>query len=135
MENLEFAKALGEKIVKSQHEYFVTTKSEDLYHITNLKRIIVAIAEYLKSEIVSEDKTDDLVEHFRRFSKTLYISNCIKNKDEDEKKSERNQRYGSIIFLKTRSIQDEIELLEPNFKVLTNLLFKNPPDLSILFRI
>jgi len=85
MEKIEFAKALGEKIIKSQHEYFVTTKSEDLDHITNLKRIIVAIAEYLKSEIVSEDKTDDLVEHFRRFSKTLYISNCIKNKDEDEK--------------------------------------------------
>ena len=51
MEKLEFAKALGEKIIKSQHEYFVTTKSEDLDHITNLKRIIVAIAEYLKSEI------------------------------------------------------------------------------------
>ena len=51
MEKLEFAKALGEKIIKSQHEYFVTTKSEDLDHITNLKRIIVAIAEYLESEI------------------------------------------------------------------------------------
>ena len=47
-------------------------------------RTIVAIAEYLKSEIVSEDKKDDLVEYFRRFSKTLYISNCIKNKEEDE---------------------------------------------------
>ena len=113
----EFAKTIGEKILKSQQYYFETAKSEDLDHITNLKRIIVAIAEYLKSEIVSEDKTDDLVEHFRRFSKTLYISNCIKNKDEDKKKSERNQRYGSIIFLKTRSIQDKIELLEPNFKM------------------
>jgi len=68
MEKLEFAKALGEKIIKSQHEYFVTTKSEDL-----------------KSEIVSEDKTDDLVEHLRRFSKNLYMSNCIKNKNEEKK--------------------------------------------------
>ena len=32
-------------------------------------------------------------------------------------KSERNQRYGSIIFLKTKNIQGEIGLLEPNFKM------------------
>jgi len=48
MEKLEFAKALGEKIIKSQHDYFETNDSEDLDHITNLKRIIVAIAEYMK---------------------------------------------------------------------------------------
>jgi anionic cell wall polymer biosynthesis LytR-Cps2A-Psr (LCP) family protein len=84
MEKLEFARALGEKIIKSQHDYFETAKSEDLDHITNLKRIIEAIAEYLKSEIVSEEEVDDLVEHFRRFSKTLYINNCINNKEEDE---------------------------------------------------
>ena len=65
MEKLEFARTLGEKIIKSQHDYFETAKSEDLDHITNLKRIIVAIAEYLKSEIVSEDKKDDLVESFQ----------------------------------------------------------------------
>jgi anionic cell wall polymer biosynthesis LytR-Cps2A-Psr (LCP) family protein len=88
MEKLEFAKALGEKIIKSQHDYFETNESEDLDHITNLKRIIEAIAEYLKSEIVSEEEVDDLVEHFRRFSKTLYINNCIKIKDEDESEVE-----------------------------------------------
>jgi hypothetical protein len=84
MEKLEFAKALGEKIIKSQHDHFAATKSEDLEHITNLKRIIVAIAEYLKSDIISENKTDMLVEHLKRFSKTLYINNCIKNKDDNE---------------------------------------------------
>jgi len=53
----------------------------------------------LKSEIVSEDKTDDLVEHFRRFSKTRYISNCIKNKDEDEKKiREESEIWFDYIF-------------------------------------
>ena len=88
MEKLEFAKALGEKIIKSQHDYFQTAKSEDLDHITNLKRIIVAISEYLKSEIVSEEEVDDLVKDFRRFSKTLYINNCIKIKDEDESEVE-----------------------------------------------
>ena len=84
MEKLEIARTLGEKIIKSQHDYFETAKNEDLDHITNLKRIIVVIVEYLKSEIVSETKTDELVEHFRRFSKTLYVSTCIKNKNEDE---------------------------------------------------
>ena len=88
MEKLEFAKALGDKIIKSQHDYFETAKSEDLDHITNLKRIIVAIAEYLKSEIVSEEEVDDLVDHFRQFSKILYINNCIKNKEEDESEVE-----------------------------------------------
>jgi hypothetical protein len=88
MEKLEFARALGEKIIKSQHDYFETAKSEDLDHITNLKRIIEAIAEYLKSEIVSEEEVDDLVDHFRQFSKTLYINNCIKIKDEDESEVE-----------------------------------------------
>ena len=88
MEKLEFARALGEKIIKSQHDYFETAKSEDLDHITNLKRIIEAIAEYLKSEIVSEEEVDDLVEHFRRFSKTLYINNCIKIKGDDESEVE-----------------------------------------------
>jgi hypothetical protein len=59
----------------------------------------VAIAEYLKSEIVSEDKTDDLVEYFRRFSKTLYVSNCIKNKNEDEKKiREESEIWFDYIF-------------------------------------
>jgi len=88
MEKLEFAKALGEKIIKSQHDCFETNDSEDLGHITNLKRIIVAIAEYLKSEIDSEEEVDDLVEHLRQFSKTLYLSECIKNKDEDENEAE-----------------------------------------------
>jgi hypothetical protein len=44
----------------------------------------VAIAEYLKPEIISAAKTDELVEHFRCFSKTLYLNNCINNKNEDE---------------------------------------------------
>ena len=40
MEKLEFARALGEKIIKNQHDYFETARSEDLVHITNLKRIV-----------------------------------------------------------------------------------------------
>ena len=105
MEKLEIARTLGEKIIVSQHDYFRTTTSEDLDHITNLKRIIVAIAEYLKSEIVSEAKTDELVEHFRRFSKTLYINNCIKNKNEDENEGQikkESERWFDYIFEKEK---------------------------------
>ena len=65
-----------------------TNESEDLDHITNLKRIIVAIAEYLESEIDSEEEIDDLVEHLRQFSKILYLTECIKNKDEGENEAE-----------------------------------------------
>ena len=36
------------------------------------------------SMIILKLPTDELFEHFRRFSKTLYISTCIKNKNEDE---------------------------------------------------
>ena len=75
---------LERKSLKVSMIFFETVKSEDLDHITNLKRIIVAIVEYLKSEIVLEAKTDELFEHFRRFSKTLYISTFINNKNEDE---------------------------------------------------
>ena len=63
MEKLKMAKALGEKIIKSHHDFFVATSREDLNHITNLKRMIVAISEYLKSENISKDRVDDLVEH------------------------------------------------------------------------
>jgi 3-dehydroquinate dehydratase len=101
MEKLEFAKALGEKIIISQHDYFATSKSEDLEHITNLKRIIVATAEYLKSATDYKDKVNDLVEHLRQFSKTLYLNECIKNKDDNEdegKIREESETWFDYIF-------------------------------------
>jgi 3-dehydroquinate dehydratase len=93
MEKLEFAKALGEKIIISQHDYFATSKSEDLEHITNLKRIIVATAEYLKSATDYKD--------IRQFSKTLYLNECIKNKDDNEdegKIREESETWFDYIF-------------------------------------
>jgi len=77
MEQLEFAKALGENIILSQHDYFVTAKSEDLEHITNLRRIIVAIAEYLKSEIVSMDKFDDVLLELDKLNATTVLSSHL----------------------------------------------------------
>jgi hypothetical protein len=48
MDKIEFAQGLGERTIKSQHDSFVSD-GEDLSHITNLKRIIVAISEHLRS--------------------------------------------------------------------------------------
>ncbi len=48
MDKIEFSKGLGEAIIKRQHGYFVDVSEEDLSLITNLKRIIVAISDYLE---------------------------------------------------------------------------------------
>ena len=58
MEKLKTAKALGEKIIESQHDLFVATSREHLNHIIGLKRMIAAISDYLKSESIPGDKAD-----------------------------------------------------------------------------
>jgi hypothetical protein len=64
----------------------VTEDSEDLEHITTIKRIIVSISDYLSTEGVSEDKINDLAENLRELARQLYLDSCIKNRDEDEDK-------------------------------------------------
>ena len=56
MDKFEFAQGLGKRIIKSHHHFFEDNDSEDLDHIVTLKRTIAAIAEYLKSEGIQEDK-------------------------------------------------------------------------------
>jgi hypothetical protein len=86
MDKLEFTEGLAKKIIKDQHQFFDTNKSEDLEHITNIKRIIVSISDYLSTEGVPEDKINDLDESLRDLTRQLYIGSCIKNRDEDEDK-------------------------------------------------
>ena len=86
MEKLEFAEGLGKKIIKDQHQFFDTEDSEDLEHITTIKRIIVSISDYMSTEGVSEDKINDLAENLRELARQLYLDSCIKNRDEDEDK-------------------------------------------------
>ncbi|MCK4728315.1 MAG: hypothetical protein KAT27_05285 [Desulfobacterales bacterium] len=51
MDKLSFAEALGKKIITSQQNSFEAGNDlEDISHITNIKRIILAISDYLKSD-------------------------------------------------------------------------------------
>ncbi len=84
MDIVEVAEAIGKKIIQSQNNYFEDSDSEDLDHITTLKRIIVAISEYLGLEDVPEDKIIGLSRYFRKVSKELYINACITNKSQEE---------------------------------------------------
>jgi hypothetical protein len=81
MEKIEFSKGLGEAIIKKQHGYFTDVGEEDLNHITNLKRIIVAISDYLKSDGLKKDDIDCVVDNLHHLSKTLYLESCLPNKE------------------------------------------------------
>jgi len=50
MDRLVLAEGIGKAIINKQHQYYVEDQSEDLEHIMNLKRIIVAMSDYLESE-------------------------------------------------------------------------------------
>jgi hypothetical protein len=85
MNKLAFAEDLGKKLVMSQHEYYGAVQGEDLDHITNLKRIILTISDYLKSDGISEDKAEGIAENLKGLSKTLFVNGCIpQREDEDE---------------------------------------------------
>ena len=84
MEKLKFAEGLGKKIIKDRHHFFDTEESEDLEHITNIKRIIASMSEYLKNEGLSQDGINDLANQLRQFARSKYIEMCISNKYEDE---------------------------------------------------
>ena len=88
MDKFTFAEGLGETIIKSQHDYFAAGHSDDLNHITNLKRIIVAISEYLKSEGLPENGINTLIDNLRQLCKDPFIDSCLANRDEDEDKQE-----------------------------------------------
>ena len=84
MDKLAFAEGLGKKIIKNQNDFFKDDKSDDLAHVTNIKRIIVAISAHLKSEDVPADGINAVAESLKKLSKDLFLTSCLLNKDEDE---------------------------------------------------
>jgi hypothetical protein len=88
MDKIEFSKALGEAIIKRQHGYYIDIGEDDLSLITNLKRIIVAISDYLKSDGLKKDDIDYVVDNLHHLSKTLCLESSLPNKEEYEDKQE-----------------------------------------------
>ena len=85
MDKLHFAEGLGKKIIKSQQDSFEAgSEFDDLSHITNMKRIIVAISEYLKTEDVPENGINAMVDSLKQLGKELFVAECVSVKDEDE---------------------------------------------------
>jgi len=88
MDKLSFAEGLGKKIIMSQYDYFKDDNSDDLEHVTNIKRIIVAFSDHLKSEDVPADGINAMAESLKKTSKDLFLTSCLLNKDEDEDEGE-----------------------------------------------
>jgi len=85
MDKLSFPEALGKKIITSQQNSFEAGNDlEDISHITNIKRIILAISDYLKSEDVPQDGINAMVDSLKQLSKGLFVTGCVSVKDEDE---------------------------------------------------
>ena len=84
MDKLEFAEGLGKKIIKDQSIFFETEDNGDLEHITNIKRIIVSISDYLSSEGISEDQTNNLADNLRELARQAYLDCCTENRNEDK---------------------------------------------------
>jgi hypothetical protein len=84
MDKLGFAERLGKKIIESQHAFFEADSSEDLEYILNIKRIIVAISDYLRSDGLPEDGINALTSNLRQFCRSMYLDSCVSQKDADE---------------------------------------------------
>jgi hypothetical protein len=84
MDRLKFARGLGKMIIEAQHDYFKAGNSQDLEHITNIKRIIAAISGYLDSDGLTKDWISAMAEDLRQLSKKIFVESCISNKYEDE---------------------------------------------------
>ena len=96
MDKVKLSVDLGKKILQTQHEFYVDSHGEDLDHITNIKRIIVTISEFLKSESVSESKINSAVKHLKELAKSLYIDEAISQRSKAE--DENDIRKESIIW-------------------------------------
>ena len=84
MEKLKFAEGLAKKIINDRHHFFDIEESEDLEHITNIKRIIKSVSDYLKNESLSQDDINNLVDQLKQFPRSKYVEMCISNKYEGE---------------------------------------------------
>ena len=60
------------------------TRNQEELRSTNMKGIIMAISEYLKSEDVPEDGISAMGDSLKQLAKGLFVAECTSVKDEDE---------------------------------------------------
>ena len=97
MDTFTVAEGVGKMIIKSQIDFFEAEKSDDLAHILTLKRIITAIAFYLKLEGVTQDRISRLTEYYKQVTRVKYVNNSLDDKYRD-KESYREARKEAEIF-------------------------------------
>ena len=96
MDKVKLSEDLGKKILQTQHEFYVDSQGEDLDYITNIKRIVGAISEFLKSEGAPEGKINSTVKHIKDMARSFQIDEAISQKDEAE--DEKDIRKESTIW-------------------------------------
>ena len=86
MDELIFAEGLGEAIISKQHQFYVEDRSDDLEYISNIKRIITSMSEYLESEGLPRDGISKVVDNLIQISRDQYLEENLANRiDEGEK--------------------------------------------------
>ncbi len=76
MGKLGVAAGIGNKIIEGQHDFFDAGNDDELAHITNIKRIIAAISDYLGSEGLPRDEIGTVGDNLRGLFKDLFLNSC-----------------------------------------------------------
>jgi len=86
VDKLVFAEGIVRAIINKQHQFYVQDKGDDSEHITNIKRTIVAMSDYLKSEGLPKEDVDAVTGNLVQLCKDQYLEESLANRtDEDEK--------------------------------------------------
>ncbi len=85
MDKLLFAEKIGKSIIMKHHNYFISEEggSDDLQHITEIKRTITGIIDHLKSENMQEKEISKISKILIDFSRNLFVNRCIEVAMED----------------------------------------------------
>jgi len=106
MDKLLFAEKIGKSIIIMHHSYFISEEgeSDDLQHITEIKRTITEIIDHLKSENMREKEISKISGTLIDFSRDLFVNRCIEVAMEDYDNEEEDDDNG---YEQTR--EDHIE--------------------------
>ena len=102
MDTFTVAEGVGKMIIKSQMDFFEADKSDDLTHILTLKRVITAIALYLKLEGLTQDKISRLTAYYKQVARVKYVNHCVadeyKDKENESVAREETETFFDYIY-------------------------------------